>query len=482
MITGYLAGTRQRFLEFGGFSERDPESISPMLQYHAEWMAERAEPGLTSWVAFLVDPADDRVAGLLDELAGMARSLAGTARTDVLALLVVVVSRPVTRQQYDRWQQGKFNVGPVRVVPWVVDLARNQLFPHEGLPMGIDPDLALLVAPEPPPEPVHVQYTAEAPRRRGPRLPEFWLTLSLLAVLGAVWVAMTIAGGSLEATKDTELLIAWGAVNRPFLFMNREYWRLFTAAFLHIGLEHLVMNGLSLWFVGRAVEALFGRWRMVLIYLVAAVAGSVASTVLGPPIVVGAGASGAVFGLVGAIIWFRISSPMRHRIAWRPLLVTLVLNLGLGLALYHYIDNWNHLGGLVGGMVAAFAVGAPTVEGLALPRFRLPGPARWVAALALLALSVAPVAGYVELPGRGRDLARAMEALEDGRYAQAEQGLRRAVASMPDNPYLRYLLTHALYQQGKCREAQGELNYLLAMEPRDPDVLQLKDAIRACLH
>ncbi len=479
-ITGYLAGARQRLFEFGAFVEREPDSLPPRLQMWADWMAEREEPGLTTWVAFAVNPEENRPEGLLDDLVTMSRNLSAVARTDVLAVLVIVVDRPLTREQYDRWQAAKFHVGPVRVVPWVVDLTRNHLFQHEGLPRGIDPDLAMLVAPEPP---IQIEEPAVEERPRRLRIPEAWVTVALLAIVTGIWLAMTIAGGSLDATKDDmNLLAAWGAMTRPEMWTEGAYWRLFTAAWVHIGIEHLFMNGMSLWFVGRVVEALFGHGRMLVIYLVSAVAGSVASAMLGPALVIGAGASGAIFGLVGAIVWYRISSPLRTRIAWRPLLVTLAANLGLGLALYKYVDNWNHLGGLAGGLLAAAAVGVPTVPQLPKPRFRLTGLVHVALAIVLVAASAWVVAGKVDLPGPGRQLARTSELVDAGRFVEAEPGLRAAVADQPNEPYLRYLLAFALYQQGKCREAQGEMNYVLSQDPDVPEYRELQAAIKACLH
>jgi rhomboid protease GluP len=308
-----------------------------------------------------------------------------------------------------------------------------------------------------------------------------WATIGLIAVVALVWVAMTIRGGSWDATQEqTDLLVAWGAAARPDLFLNHEYWRLFTANFLHIGIIHLALNGYSLWVAGQAIEMLYGRARLLYLFVTAGVIGAAASAVLGPPMVLSAGASGAIFGLVGALVWYRLSSPMGWRIRWKPLVMTLVLNLGLGLSLHKFVDNWDHLGGVVGGFVAAAVVGVPVLAGWQLPRFHLGKVAHRVAAAALLALVAAIAAGLVPLPGAGHDLARAAEALNAGRFAEAEAGLRRAVQRQPDEPTIRYNLTQVLLKQGKCTEAKAEYRQLIALGVDDPDVSQLGQAVATC--
>lgn len=130
-----------------------------------------------------------------------------------------------------------------------------------------------------------------------------------------------------------------------------EWWRLLTAPFLHAGLWHVGLNMFALWILGSLIEPLLGRWRFVAVYLVSALAGAVASYAFGNPGVISVGASGAVFGLLGATI-----------VALRKLnrdvsgvLVLLVINLVLGFV-FPGIDWRAHLGGLLAGMLLTAAM------------------------------------------------------------------------------------------------------------------------------
>lgn len=307
-----------------------------------------------------------------------------------------------------------------------------------------------------------------------------WATYGLIGVVALVWVAMTAWGGSLDATENSEILAHWGAATRPDLFMDGEYWRLLTANFIHIGLVHVAVNGYSLWVAGPAIEALYGPWQLVYFYVTAGVLSAVTSAVLGPPAVLSAGASGAIYGLLGAIVWYRLSSPLGFRIRWRPLVMTLVLNLGLALSLSKYLDNWAHIGGLVGGFIAAALLGVPVVEGWPLPRLYL---GKWMhRALAgvLLLFAAAVTAGWVPLPGPGRDLARSYQALEAQRWDEAEAGIHRAIRREPEEPSLRLNLTLAYLWQGKCTDAATEYRQLTALAPDDPQVINLGKAVDAC--
>jgi membrane associated rhomboid family serine protease len=130
-----------------------------------------------------------------------------------------------------------------------------------------------------------------------------------------------------------------------------EWWRLLTAPFLHAGLWHLALNMFALWILGGLLEPLLGRWRFVTVYLVSALAGSVTSYAFSNPGIISVGASGAVFGLLGATL-----------VALRKLnrdvsgvLVLLLINAVLGFV-FPGIDWRAHLGGLVAGLVVTSAM------------------------------------------------------------------------------------------------------------------------------
>lgn len=476
VVWSYLEHAAERLIDEGGFQvlhrDRWPE---PADVAAAAVLLREDRLGIT--LVALAPLGHERA--LRDGLRALCRAIARERRTEALGLLVLAAEGPVRREEFEELHSLNHQGGSAGVAVWVADLSRHRLFGHTGAPYGLDPGLEEMLAPrepgEPPPE---EPVPAPSPAYAAPRP---WVTLLLLAVIVGIWGAMTWQGGALDATeRDVRLLMAWGASVRPELWLLGEPWRLLTANFIHIGLVHLALNGLSLWWVGRVVELLYGPARLLYIYLLSGVAGSMASAVLGPPAVISAGASGAIFGLLGAVLWYRISSPLGHRVAWRPLIITLVLNLGLGLALYKLVDNWNHLGGLAGGLACAAAVGTPRVDGAAPPRFALPPLWHGLVAGLLLAGAVGLTTGTVELPGAGRDLAHAILALESGRYDVAAEGLRRAVSRQPDEPELRAMLLRAQVGQGRCEEARAELTVLLSLDPAYPGARELLFLVRSC--
>ena len=185
------------------------------------------------------------------------------------------------------------------------------------------------------------------------------VTFALLGAILAVFVAMTAAGGS----ENPEVLLRFGAMFGPFI-ANGEYWRLFTAMFLHFGFAHLATNGLGLFIFGRLVEKVFGPARFLTIYILAGLFGSVASYAFNS-IAVGAGASGAIFGVLGALAtYFLVQREMSGKLAQGNLtgiLFLAAINLLYGFATPG-IDNWAHIAGFVSG----FGLGI-----VLAPRYRL---------------------------------------------------------------------------------------------------------------
>jgi membrane associated rhomboid family serine protease len=189
-----------------------------------------------------------------------------------------------------------------------------------------------------------------APRSRGPRAT--WL---LAAGLLAVSAITALAIGE---TNDNGVFIRAGALVRGMVDAG-EWWRLVACVFVHVGVVHLVLNAIGLVILGRLAEDLFGGARVIAIFGVAGVAGALASY-LASPDGISAGASGAVFGLLGAVFveitWHR----ERYRSAWRRglwggLAVVTVGQLGYGF-LYPVIDQWAHGAGLLAGSLVGIVV------------------------------------------------------------------------------------------------------------------------------
>lgn len=144
------------------------------------------------------------------------------------------------------------------------------------------------------------------------------------------------------------------AVNRYFI-VHGEYYRLITGIFLHNGIIHLMCNMYSLYVIGPQLESFLGKVKYLIVYLLSGLAGSVLSIFFSNSFSVGA--SGAIFGLLGSLLYFGyhyrvyLDSVIKSQII--PLIV---FNLMLGFML-RGIDNWGHIGGLIGGVFSTMAVG-----------------------------------------------------------------------------------------------------------------------------
>ncbi|MCI0636122.1 MAG: rhomboid family intramembrane serine protease [Actinobacteria bacterium] len=185
----------------------------------------------------------------------------------------------------------------------------------------------------------------------------FGVTQVLLAVILGVFVLEVVKGGpgSLLTGPGERELFDLGAMYPPAIAVDGQYWRLFTAMFLHAGLLHLGFNAYALWLFGRQVESAYGRTWMLLIYLVSGFLATVASYAFGPISSLGVGASGAIFGIFGAFIAYNYRR--RHlalaaanlRMAMTLILLNLLLAFG-----FERIDWRAHLGGLVVGFLAGY--------------------------------------------------------------------------------------------------------------------------------
>ncbi|WP_431798838.1 rhomboid family intramembrane serine protease [Halobacillus andaensis] len=158
------------------------------------------------------------------------------------------------------------------------------------------------------------------------------------------------------ASTSTSTLIEFGAKYNPAI-IEGEWWRIITSMFLHIGIVHLLMNMLALFYLGAAVEKIYGSTRFLTIYFLAGIFGGSASFMLNPNIA--AGASGAIFGLFGALLYFGLKN---KRLFFQTMGYNLLMIIGINIAfglIVPQIDNGAHIGGLAGGFIASMMVGLP---------------------------------------------------------------------------------------------------------------------------
>ena len=216
------------------------------------------------------------------------------------------------------------------------------------------------------PQPEPMPSPPQQPRR--PRWAYAPATYILVAINCLVFLGMSLSGISIVAPTPEQLL-TWGADYGPAVLVMGEWWRLLTATFVHVGIIHLATNMWCLWNLGLLGEPLLGPFGMLAAYVLTGIGGNLLSTAVHPGVaggsggIVGAGASGAVFGLAGVLILL-LKSPLlplpqievqrlRRSVIWFA-----VLNFVIGAGTWFartslQIDNMAHLGGFLSGLAFA---------------------------------------------------------------------------------------------------------------------------------
>ncbi len=319
--------------------------------------------------------------------------------------------------------------------------------------------------------------------------PAMW---TVLAVNVIYFIVLELAGGS----EDIEVLIKYGAKYGPDI-ADGQFWRLVTPVFMHIGFGHLLANSIPLLIFGGIVERSYG-WRSFLaIYFTAGVGGNVASYAAGPN--VGAGASGAVFGLLGAFSVFlylnksTFGSSARSSLAGLAFIISVQIVIGLTTT---GVDNWAHLGGLViGALVGTRLSPRPQLENtyglnrrllgsnpiIKQANFAVIGTAALTTFAALLLITIVVSRGDSE---RNRTLTdeltgKAITALLQQDFKGASSYARMALTADPNGNALGTLyLIKGLgeSQQGEIDIAIRDLNQALEYGLDNPESRSLAEA------
>ena len=255
------------------------------------------------------------------------------------------------------------------------------------------------------------------------RRPQPWVLYGLIAANVAMF-AVELAAGADPIQPNTQVIRELGG-NYPALTLHGEWWRLGSSMFLHFGLVHLGMNMLCL-YQARAVEPVFGRLGFVVIYVLAGLGGGIASLIANPGNVVSAGASGAVFGVYGALG----AKLVMHRAQFEPELWSktmrrlgtfLVLNAIVGLS-----AKGISLSAHVGGLVVGVAVGAALLAGAGTPHGRtrraLGLAALGIALTAVGVMTIKADANVVPLLGRFDAVEKSSLSKMTEAYAQHKAG------------------------------------------------------------
>ncbi|MFN2478600.1 MAG: rhomboid family intramembrane serine protease [Pseudonocardiaceae bacterium] len=171
----------------------------------------------------------------------------------------------------------------------------------------------------------------------------------LIAINVAVFAFTVVQAGSLSSNADAPLFAQWAL--QPAAVAQGAWWQLLTSGFLHIGPLHLAFNMIALWVIGRDLERALGQVRFLVVYLVSLLGGSLVVYLFANPMSNTAGASGAVFGLMGGLAVVL----MRLRLSPRPALTIIVLNVIISFAVPN-ISILGHLGGLAFGAALTAAM------------------------------------------------------------------------------------------------------------------------------
>jgi rhomboid protease GluP len=291
------------------------------------------------------------------------------------------------------------------------------------------------------------------------------LTQILLGANVAVFLAMVgvvLASGGNPLPDFPGDVLLWGANVGPFT-LSGQWWRLLTYMFLHGGLFHIAFNMWALWNLGVLCESLYGRWTFGAIYLLTGIGGGLASVAWNPH-VFSVGASGAIFGLAGALIAsFYLGEFSVPRAALSGTLRSLAFFVGFNLffgGLVRGIDNACHVGGLITGLILGALVArvAPTHD----------KPLRRAAIFSVVALALVGSAfGVQRWRGFSPGMRRASLSGNDPAHMIAQ--LQKIVREKPSFVPAHVALAKAYISHGQFSEAETELKRALDLDPRNAE-------------
>ena len=285
------------------------------------------------------------------------------------------------------------------------------------------------------------------------------LTQIILGANVMIFIAMVLASGpSLDF--NGQVMVHFGANFGPFT-LSGQWWRLLTYMFLHGGLMHIAFNMWCLWDLGALCESLYGRWTFAAIYLITGIAAGLASVAWNPG-VLSVGASGAIFGLAGALIAsFYLGEFSLPKVAISGTLRSLLFFVGFNVlfgTLSPGIDNGAHGGGLISGLI----LGA-LIARLAPEHDR---PLRRAGVLLFMVLIVGGSAlGIQRWRGSGIRFGSAMDAQRNVDRMIGE--LQKNIKQNPQDASAHYALAHAYFTKGQIPEGESELKRVLDLQPQN---------------
>ena len=290
-------------------------------------------------------------------------------------------------------------------------------------------------------------------------------TQLLIGANAIVFLKMTLAAGlTLFGSQEWNSLdVMRIGANVGIYTLSGQWWRLLTNTFIHGGLLHFAFNMWCLWSLGRLAEAVYGHWTFTTVYLLCGLSGSL-GTVFHNPLVSSVGASGAIFGIAGALISsFYLGEFSLPRSAISSMLRSVVAFVGYNLvfgAMIAHVDNAAHIGGLIMGLIlgALIAKTAPAQDAI-LQR------------IAVLLLGAALVAGGAFWLSRSRAYVVHRESglshLNAGDPDAAIRELEKSVRQKPNSVDTHEALAEAYFNKRDFDHAAAEIRRAIALDPRN---------------
>jgi membrane associated rhomboid family serine protease len=353
----------------------------------------------------------------------------------------------------------------------------------EAMEAGLDPALARSTEPIPIGftslgQPVYIA-TDPDPIEPASSIPAMFPATRTLILINVCMYTVCVVLGLLDMQKlvDMKKLVEWGVEWGPATLAG-QWWRIFSAMFLHAGLVHLLGNMLWLRVVGKMTEQIFSTWTFLSLYFLTGLAGQLLSLSVHPE-THSVGASGAVFGITGvaiAALGLGRKSPSLLALSWRiwPLMIFTGLSL-YGGATNPRIDNAAHLGGLVSGLFLGILLRGrfDQSDTERIKRFER---------RAFAGMGVFLVVGAISLRLHYSDilpLQTAQQALEAGRLEEAARIARAVTEKRPADVQAFLFLGEIYVRAGDYSHAVDSIDYALKLDPDNRDAARLRrDAAR----
>ncbi len=177
-----------------------------------------------------------------------------------------------------------------------------------------------------------------------------YMTIFMIIINIIVFIILESMGD----TNDAGFMLDHGAIYPDKIIYEEEYWRFFTATFMHFGFQHIMNNMIMLGVSGKILEDAMGHIKFTILYIFAGIGGSILSFMQmynSGEYAVSAGASGAIFGIIGALLWVIIRNKGQFEdITGKGIILVIGLSMYYGLTTGG-VDNWGHVGGLASGFI-----------------------------------------------------------------------------------------------------------------------------------